>query len=114
MHIRDARPSDAPAIAAIWNAIIRDTVITFNPVERSVAEIADMIAARQAAGHAVMAAEADGAVLGFGTYAPFRTGQGYARTMEHTLYLAPAAQRRGAGRTLLQALEAHARRPAIM
>jgi L-amino acid N-acyltransferase YncA len=55
--IRDARPTDAAAIAAIWNPIIRDTDITFNPVEKTEAEIAALIADRQAAGHAFLVAE---------------------------------------------------------
>jgi len=41
--IRRATPSDAPAIAAIWNQAIRDTTITFNPVEKTDAEVALLI-----------------------------------------------------------------------
>ena len=38
--IRPAGPGDVPAIGAIWNPIIRDTVITFWPSERGNEEIA--------------------------------------------------------------------------
>ena len=108
MPIRDATPSDAPAIAAIWNPIIRDTVITFNPAQRSPDEIATMITTRQRDGHAFLVAEEGAALLGFASYSQFRAGLGYARTMEHTINLAPEARGLGLGPRLLAALEAHA------
>lgn len=107
--IRDARPEDAAAIAAIWNPVIRDTAITFNSAEKSPDDIAAMIRARQGDGHGFLLAEAGGQVAGFATYAQFRGGVGYARTMEHTILLAPAAQGRGLGRALMTAVEDHAR-----
>lgn len=107
--IRPATTADAAAIAAFWNPVIRDTAATFNPVEKSPDDIARMIAERQAAGHGFLVAELDGQVAGFASYAQFRGGVGYARTMEHTVILSPAAQGRGVGRALMAALEDHAR-----
>lgn len=111
--IRPARPSDAAAIAAVWNPFIRDTAVTFNPVEKSEGDIAAMIADRQTAGHGFLVAEQAGAVIGFASYAQFRGGAGYARTMEHTIILSPAAQGTGLGRALMTALEDHARAAGI-
>lgn len=108
--VRNAVAQDAPAIAAIWNPIIRDTAITFWPTARSEAEIAGLIQDRQAAGHAFLVVEEAGAVIGFASYSQFRGGAGYARSMEHTIHLAPAARGRGTGRLLLTAIEDHARR----
>lgn len=107
--IRDATPGDAPAIAAIWNPAIRDTAVTFNAAEKSLSDIVAMITDRQTAGHAFLVAEASGRIAGFATYAQFRGGVGYARTMEHTILLAPTAHGNGLGRTLLTAIEDHAR-----
>ncbi len=107
--IRDAAAIDAPAIAAIWNPVIRDTAITFNSAEKSPAEIAALISDRQAAGHAFLVADQAGQIAGFATYAQFRGGVGYARTMEHTILLAPSAQGSGLGRALVTAIEDHAR-----
>lgn len=107
--IRDATPADAAAIAAIWNPAIRDTAVTFNSAEKSLADIAAMIRDRQGAGHAFLVAEQDGTVAGFATYAQFRGGVGYARTMEHTILLAPAHHGAGLGRALMSAIEDHAR-----
>ena len=106
--VRPAAPTDATAIAGIWAPIIRDTTVTFHPHPRSPAEVAAMIADRQGAGHAFLVAEAGGGLLGFASYAQFRPGLGYARTMEHTVNLAPAVRGRGVGRALLAAVVAHA------
>lgn len=107
--IRPSRPGDAPAIAAIWNPIIRDTEITFWPSERTEAEIAAIITDRQAQGFAHLVAERDGKVIGFANYGQFRAGLGYARSMEHTVHVTPDARGSGTGRALMLAIEDHAR-----
>jgi L-amino acid N-acyltransferase YncA len=106
--IRPATVLDAAAIAQIWNPWIRDTAVTFNAVEKRPEDMAGMIVARTTAGHGFLVADEDGAVLGFATYAQFRGGVGYARTMEHSILLAPDVRGRGLGRTLLTAVETHA------
>lgn len=106
--IRQAGAADAGAIAAIWNPIIRDSTITFNPVEKTAPEVAALIESRAADGHPFLVIEEDGAILGFASYFQFRGGAGYARSMEHSVMLVPAAQGRGLGRALMAALEAHA------
>lgn len=107
--IRAAAEGDVAGILAIWNPVIRDTLVTFNPVEKTVGDIARMIAERGAAGHGFLVAEEAGGIAGFATYGQFRGGAGYARTMEHTVMLAPSARGRGIGRALMAALEDHVR-----
>lgn len=102
--IRSAGPADARAVAALWNHYILDTLVTFNVTEKPEAEVAALISSRQA----FLVAE-EGGLLGFATYAQFRGGAGYARTMEHTVLLAPEARGRGVGGALMAALEDHAR-----
>lgn len=109
MILRDATAADVPAIAAIWNPIVRDTAITFWPEERSHDQIAAMIAERQAAGQAFIVAADGDRLLGFSTYSQFRGGAGYARSMEHTIHAAPDARGRGVGRAMLTAVQDHAR-----
>lgn len=108
--LRPARAGDAAGIAAIWNPIIRDSVATFTTAEKSVTALACEITSRQAEGLGYLVAEGDGgAIAGFACYFQFRGGPGYARTMEHTIHLAPAAQGRGLGRALMAGLCDHAR-----
>ncbi|HYN46145.1 MAG TPA: GNAT family N-acetyltransferase [Allosphingosinicella sp.] len=99
--IRHAEPGDASAIAGLWNHIIRDTLVTFNSSEKPEAEVSGLIATRPGA---FLVAEEAGEFLGFATFAQFRAGPGYAHTQEHTILLAPAAQRRGLGRRLMARL----------
>lgn len=106
--IRQARRADIPQITTLWNAIIRDTVITFNPQEKSEREVGSTILSRARQDHPFLVSVQGGHVLGFATYAQFRSGLGYARTMEHSINLAPAARGLGLGRALLTALEDHA------
>lgn len=105
MTVRTAVADDAADIAAIWNHYIRDTDVTFNAAEKPVAEVALLIARRPA----FLVAETDGGIAGFATYDQFRAGVGYARTMEHTIQLAPGAGGGGLGRSLMAAIEGHAR-----
>jgi len=43
-------------------------------------------------------------VLGYGSFGVFRDFPGYVKTVEHSVYVAPAAQRRGVGRAILAEL----------
>lgn len=102
MIFRQATVADAAEICAITNAVIRDTLITFTTAERTIAGITADIAAR---GVAFVVAEQGGQVIGYATYAPFRAGPGYARTQEHTIYLAADARGQGTGQALMRHLE---------
>ena len=99
--IRDATPDDAAWITAIWNDIIAQTDITFTTTLKTETQIKEMIAERP-----VLVLADSG---GFATFGPFRSGPGYAATVEHTILLAPHARSRGQGRALLSALEDRAR-----
>ncbi|MFT4962391.1 MAG: L-amino acid N-acyltransferase YncA [Paracoccaceae bacterium] len=102
MILRQAHPDDAPAICGIWNAVIRDTLVTFTSAEKTQAEIAADILSR---GPGFQVAEWDDQIIGFATYFPFRGGVGYAHTKEHTIQLSPKARGLGLGRSLMQKLE---------
>ncbi|WP_147125607.1 GNAT family N-acetyltransferase [Shimia ponticola] len=101
MIVRLAGEADLTSVADIWNDVIRNTLQTFTTAEKTVAGLRDI--------DPIYVTEVDGAVVGFACYFPFRSGPGYARTIEHSIYLAPEAQGRGAGRALMHAIEDHAR-----
>ncbi|WP_432449614.1 GNAT family N-acetyltransferase [Aliiroseovarius marinus] len=103
--LRPASGADALAVQALWNLAIRDTLITFNAVEKSPDEVAQAIEDHDA----FIVAEDAGEVQGYAAFGPFRAGVGYAHTKEHSIMLAPSARGRGIGRALMQALENEAR-----
>ena len=106
MIIRPATPDDAQAIADLVNPVIRDTSITFTIVEKSAADLA---AAIKGAPGSFLVAEVAEQVVGYASFAQFRSGPGYAHTMEHSITIAPHARGQGIGRPLMAALEAQAR-----
>ena len=101
--IRAAIPSDAAQIAAIWNHAIRETTITFNPVEKTEGEVAGMIA------QDCLVWDDGGHIMGFARYFPFRGGEGYRFTVEHTIMLQRQSHGQGGGRHLMAALCTHAK-----
>ncbi|MDK3018101.1 GNAT family N-acetyltransferase [Pseudodonghicola flavimaris] len=106
MIVRAATAADAAAICAIANPIIRDTVITFNSIEKTPEGVAEEIAAKAPAFLVAEAETGTGSrVLGFASYTQFRGGAGYVHSMEHTIQLAPEARGQGAGRALIAGLE---------
>lgn len=109
MIVRPATPRDATGISAVLNPVIRDTTVSFKPTELSLDEVAKLI--ENAPG--IFVAEDDGVILGYASYDQFRRGLGYARTMEHSIVLAPEARGRGTGRALMQRVEDHARAAGI-
>ena len=107
--IRTATVKDAEQIAAFWNSEIRETLITFNSVEKSPSDIASMIVAKSEEGFGFLVAEELGQILGFATYGQFRGGIGYRHTAEHTIVLAPQSRGQGIGSQLMLEIEDHAR-----
>ena len=105
MEIRGLNKGDLPQVAAIWNPLIRETTVTFTSVEKTEGALAEWLAAPSPR----LAAVAGGRLLGFAAADQFRGGPGYARILEHTIYLAPEARGQGAGRALMAALEDAAR-----
>ena len=105
--IRDAKTIDAEFIAEIWNLAIRDSVATFNSVEKSSGEIVKLLEEKQRQTHPFLVCVGRG-VEGFATYGQFRSGIGYSRTMEHTIHFAPQARGQGRGTALMAELERRA------
>ena len=102
MIIRAATPEDAASVVDIWNAIIRDTSRTFTTQEKTVDGIEADILSRK---DAFIVAEIEKVVVGFATYFPFRSGPGYAYTMEHSVNIREHVWGRGVGRALMARLE---------
>lgn len=108
--VRAAGDADAPAIAAILNAAIAETLAIWMDRPYSVEERRDWLAQRRAQNFPVLAAEIDSQVVGFASYGPFRAYDGYRRTVENSVYIAAGARGRGLGGALMAALLEHAAR----
>ena len=108
MLIRDAGAADLPRILAITNhEILTDTAL-WTIVPATLDNRAAWLSERQAAGYPVLVVERDGAVAGYGSYGPFRPHDGFLHTVEHSLYVDPAAARHGLGTAMLESLVRHA------
>ena len=110
--IRQATPEDAEAICDIWNAVIRDTLITFTTVEKTPDAMTRDIKRRGSA--FLVAAATDAQLQGFACYGAFWSGPGYDFTREHTVMLTSSARGQGIGRLLMEALEQVAQSEDVM
>jgi L-amino acid N-acyltransferase YncA len=106
--IRPATEQDLPAILAITNHAILHSTASWQTKPHTLAMRAAWLAERQVAGLPVLVAEVAGEVAGFGSYASFRAYEGYALTVEHSVYIEERFQRRGLGHALLASLIDHA------
>jgi L-amino acid N-acyltransferase len=104
MEVRPARNTDVAEITSIFNHEIGHSAPIWIETPVTLVDRENWLAARQADGFPVLVAEADGVVLGFGSYGTFRPYQGFRPTVEHSVYVSPKARRRGVGRALLAAL----------
>jgi L-amino acid N-acyltransferase YncA len=100
MHLRAATSADVPAITAIYNDGIAGREATFETRPRAPEEVAPWLED----GHPLIVAEDDGAVLGFARVSAYSDRCVYEGVGEHGVYVATAAQGRGLGRALLEAL----------
>jgi phosphinothricin acetyltransferase len=99
--IRPAVDADLDAILEIHNAAIRDSLAVWTDVEVDRADRERWLAAHEADGHPVIVAEVDGVVAGYAAYGRWRERIGYRYTVENSVYVADAYQRRGIARTLM-------------
>jgi L-amino acid N-acyltransferase YncA len=102
--IRPAQAGDAPAIAAIYAFHVANGTASFDTVPRSEIETAARIADCAGRGWPFLAAELDGAVVGYAYATQFRDRPAYASTCENSIYVSPAHVGQGIGRALLSAL----------
>jgi L-amino acid N-acyltransferase YncA len=103
MEVRLATLDDAEPIRQIYNLEVTTSTATFDLVPRSLEEQRAWLSERSGA-RAVLVAEAEGEVLGFGSLSPWRDRPAYATTVEDSVYVHRDQQGRGVGRTLLSEL----------
>lgn len=104
MNIRPATDNDLPEILDIHNDAIRRLDAIWSETEETLADRKAWLDDRNANGFTVLVAEADGRILGHGSYGTYRSRSGYRKTVEHSIYLRDEAQGRGVGSALMAAL----------
>jgi phosphinothricin acetyltransferase len=104
MHVRLARPSDAEAIRAIYNAEVTGSTATFDLVPRTSEEQVAWLEEHEGPYPAIVAVDEDDDVVGFGSLSVFRDRPAYATTVENSVYVDDRVRGRGVGRLLLAAL----------
>jgi phosphinothricin acetyltransferase len=101
--VRVATPADASAIQAIYAPMVLDTVISFELTPPTVDETAARIATTLPV-YPYLAAELDGSVVGYAYASQHRAREAYRWSVDVTVYVNPAAHRKGIGRALYQRL----------
>jgi L-amino acid N-acyltransferase len=103
MQLRLATLDDAEAIRAMYNLEVTTSTATFDLVPRSLEEQRAWQGARSGA-HAVVVAELDGVVAGFGALSRWRDRPAYATTVEDSVYVHRDHHGAGIGKALLALL----------
>lgn len=104
LEIRPATAGDLPAITAIYDEAVQFGTATFELTSPDLAEMTRRYEAVIAAGYPYLVALLDGAVAGYAYASAHRPRPAYRFTVENSIYLAPAARRRGIGGRLLARL----------
>ncbi len=120
VELRVARPDDLPALLAIYNHWVRESVATFDLEPLTLADWRPWFAEHRHPDRPLLVAEGAAApgrvepggareLLGGAWLSGWRPRPGFARTAESSIYLHPEARARGLGRALYGALIDRAR-----
>ena len=107
--IRPAEERDVPAIVEILNEAIATSLAIWMNGPFDLENRYEWFRTRQEQGFPILVAEIGGVVAGYASLGPFRAYDGYARTVEHSVYIHKDFRGRGFGRTLMEPLISHAR-----
>ena len=106
--IRPAELRDLAAITRIYDHAVRHGTASFEIEPPDAREMAQRYEALRAGGYPYLVAELDGEITGYAYAGPYRARPAYRWSVEDSIYIAPASQRRGIGRALLERLIAEA------
>jgi len=102
--IRVAGEGDLEAITAIYNDAVLTTTASWDDEVVTLENRRAWLVEHGTEPNVTLVAELDGEVVGFAGYGRYREKAGYDLTVEHSVYLAPAARGQGLGTRLLAEL----------
>jgi L-amino acid N-acyltransferase YncA len=102
--IRAATEADLPAITAIYEHAVRFGTATFELDPPDLAEMTRRFRSLADGKYPYLAAELDGAVIGYAYAGPYRPRPAYRFSIENSVYFDPKAQGRGIGKVIMQEL----------
>lgn len=101
MILRACTADDLPHVQAIYAHHVLTGVASFEEIPPSLEEIRARHARIVQGGYPFLVAVLEGSIAGYAYASEYRPRSGYRYTCESTVYIAPAAQRRGVGRALM-------------
>jgi len=104
MIIRDAVEEDLPGILAIVNDVIAASTAIYRERPETAEERGAWLVERQSRGFPVLVAVDRTGVLGFSSYAGFRSAEGYRHSVEHSVHVRADTRGHGVGRALMREL----------
>ena len=104
LTIRPARPSDIPAIAAIYGEAVRTGTASWELEPPAEAEMLKRFETITSGGYSYLVAEMGGSLAGYAYVNAYRPRLAYRYTVENSIYIDPARHGQGIGKRLLQAL----------
>jgi phosphinothricin acetyltransferase len=109
-RVIDCTRTHGEAILAILNEAILHSTALWAYEPRPASAMDGWFTAKEQGRYPIIGlVDDEGALLGFGTYGPFRAWPAYKYTIEHSVYVHRDHRGRGLGRTLIQANLARAR-----
>ena len=108
--IRIAEARDLAAITGIYEHAVRHGTASFELEPPSEREMSGRYEALRSGGYPYLVAQIEGEIMGYAYAGPYRARPAYRWSVEDSIYVAPAAQRRGIGRALLDRLIVEAER----
>ena len=102
--IRPAVSDDLGQIKDILNYEIMTSTVSWTSTPKSFEQMLSWFNDRRDAGFPILVAIIDDQVAGYASYGPFRAGEGYASTVEHTVYVKHDYRRQGLARLLIERL----------
>ncbi|MEO5893047.1 MAG: N-acetyltransferase family protein [Ferruginibacter sp.] len=104
INIRHATENDLPAMLAIYNDIILNTMAVWHNYPHTLEMRQEWFALKKEQGYPVFVAEEEGKLVGFSTIGPFRPWPGYRFTVENSIYVDSSTRGKGIGKLLMPPL----------